>query len=177
MSAKNMVAKVSSAKIGVKAFNPSEYVNENLNEEDVMKIKQIFDVFDSDHSGSISPKEMQQAIRRLNMEIEAQSIMDIIKDVDEDGDCEVNFKEFLKIFGFSASIDEEKTLDDLFHTFDEDNDGLISFDDFARISQKVGERYSDNELKEMIEYAGKEVPGKVTRQEFEIIVTKKYPKV
>jgi len=103
--------------------------------------------------------------------------MDIIRDIDEDGDCEVDFSEFLKIFGFSASIDEEKTLDDLFQAFDEDKDGFVTFEDFARISQKVGERYSENELKEMIEYAGREVPGKVSRAEFEIIVTKQYPQV
>lgn len=82
--------------------------------------------------------------------------MDIIKDIDEDGDSEVGFKEFLKIFGFSASIDEEKTLEELFKAFDEDNDGYVTFEDFSRISGKVGERYSDNELKEMIDYASRE---------------------
>lgn len=66
-------------------------MTENLNEEEILKVKQIFDVFDSDRSGSISPKEMQEAIKRLNMESEAQTIMDIIKDIDEDGDCEVDF--------------------------------------------------------------------------------------
>jgi len=52
-------------------FNPLDYVTENLNEEEILKVKQIFDVFDSDRSGSISPKEMQEAIKRLNMESEA----------------------------------------------------------------------------------------------------------
>lgn len=43
-----------------------------MNEEEVLRVKAIFEVFDSDHSGKISPKEMQEAITRLNMEGEAQ---------------------------------------------------------------------------------------------------------
>lgn len=56
---------------------------------------------------------------------------------------EVDFKEFLSIFGFSSAIHEEKTMEDLFTAFDEDSDGFIGYDDFIRISQSVGERYTE----------------------------------
>ena len=36
-------------------FDPSRYVSKNLPENDVKKLKECFDIFDSDHSGQISP--------------------------------------------------------------------------------------------------------------------------
>ncbi|EAS06132.1 EF-hand protein (macronuclear) [Tetrahymena thermophila SB210] len=158
-------------------FNPRDYITDNLDEEQIKKIKEIFDVFDSDRSGKISPKEMQDAIKKLNMEAEAQTIMDIIADADNDDDCEIDFSEFLKIFGFTATFEEDKTLDDLFNVFDEDRDGFVTYEDFYRICRKINERYSENELKEMIEYASKEEKGKVSKAEFENIVKKKYAAV
>ena len=35
----------------VPAFNPKDYVTPNLKEEEVIKIKEIFDIFDYDKSG------------------------------------------------------------------------------------------------------------------------------
>lgn len=73
---------------------------------------------------------MQEAIKKLKMEAEAQTIMDIIADADNDGNCEINFEEFLKIFGFTSTFEEDKTMDDLFNVFDEDQDGFVAVEDF-----------------------------------------------
>jgi len=49
-------------------FDFKKYVRPGLNEEDILKIKEIFDVFDYDKSGKISPNELSVAIKALNME-------------------------------------------------------------------------------------------------------------
>ena len=49
-------------------FDPKLYVKPGLSEEDILKIKEIFDVFDYDKSGQISPSELEVAIKALNME-------------------------------------------------------------------------------------------------------------
>jgi Ca2+-binding EF-hand superfamily protein len=36
------------------AFDPSKYTNKNMNSETVIKLKEVFDLFDNDHSGQIS---------------------------------------------------------------------------------------------------------------------------
>jgi len=43
-------------------------VKPGLTEEDVRKIKEIFDIFDYDKSGEISPEELKNAITALGME-------------------------------------------------------------------------------------------------------------
>jgi centrin-1 len=76
-------------------FKPKDYVTPNLKEEEVVKIKEIFDIFDYDKSGNISPEELKTAITALGMEQEAQKIMDLVNDLDTDKNAEIDFGEFL----------------------------------------------------------------------------------
>ena len=48
--------------------------------------------------------------------------------------------------------------------------------DFKRINELVGERYTDNELKEMIDFGDKDRDGFVNWEEFRTVVLKEYPK-
>lgn len=43
----------------VKGFNPKSYVRPGLTEEDVTQIKEAFDIFDTDGSGTVEPKELK----------------------------------------------------------------------------------------------------------------------
>jgi centrin-1 len=65
-------------------------------------------------------------------------------------------------------------LKDLFNQFDQDGRGLVSADDFKRINDLVGERYSDNELREMVEYADKDKDGLINWDEFKTVVQRQY---
>lgn len=38
----------------IETFDPSKYTNANRTAEDVLKLKEVFDLFDYDHSGQIS---------------------------------------------------------------------------------------------------------------------------
>ena len=49
-------------------FDQKSYETPNLKEEEVVKIKEIFDIFDYDKSGNISPQELKTAITALGME-------------------------------------------------------------------------------------------------------------
>lgn len=77
------------------SFKPKDYVTPNLKEEEVVKIKEIFDIFDYDKSGNISPEELKTAITALGMEQEAQKIMDLVNDLDTDKNAQIDFGEFL----------------------------------------------------------------------------------
>lgn len=40
-------------------FDPEQYVKPNLPKEEVLEIKNAFDIFDNDKSGSIDPAELK----------------------------------------------------------------------------------------------------------------------
>jgi Ca2+-binding EF-hand superfamily protein len=51
---------------------------------------------------------------------------------------------------------------------------LITVDDFKRINDLVGERYTDIELQEMVEFADKDKDGKINWDEFKAVVLREY---
>lgn len=59
------------------------------------KLRQVFDEFDVDHSGSVSLDEMFQAADSLELGIPPEKLAKLIKATDTDGSGEVDFEEFL----------------------------------------------------------------------------------
>ena len=59
------------------------------------KLKQVFNEFDVDHSGSVSLDEMFQAADSLDLGIPPEKLAELIKATDTDGSGEVDFEEFL----------------------------------------------------------------------------------
>lgn len=45
----------------------------------VNKMKEVFDIFDYDHSGQISIDELINTVKALNMENEAKNILSIVQ--------------------------------------------------------------------------------------------------
>jgi Ca2+-binding EF-hand superfamily protein len=49
-------------------FDPTYYVTKNLPVDDVVKLKECFDIFDFDKSGMVSSEELMNAIRALGLD-------------------------------------------------------------------------------------------------------------
>ena len=49
-------------------FDASEFARPGLSEDEVMEIKEAFDLFDSDGGGSIDPGELKAAMTSLGFE-------------------------------------------------------------------------------------------------------------
>ena len=70
--------------IDSKKFDPSQYIRQGVTEEEVIEIKEAFDLFDMDLGGSIDPKELQAAMKSLGFEAKNQTIYKMIADLDTD---------------------------------------------------------------------------------------------
>lgn len=66
-------------------------------------------------------------------------------------------------------------LKDLFNQFDTSKNGLILVDDFKTINDLVGERYTEQEIREMVEFADKDKDGFINWEEFQAVVLKEAP--
>ena len=49
-------------------FNANKYIRPGLTEDEIEEIKEAFDLFDTDGSGSIDPKELRAAMQSLGFE-------------------------------------------------------------------------------------------------------------
>ena len=68
-----------------------------LSDDEVEELRQAFDLFDTDGSGTIDPKELRAAMQSLGFETKNQTIYQMIQDIDKDGDGDVDFDEFLDL--------------------------------------------------------------------------------
>merc|ERR1712164_201728 len=107
-----------------------------LTEEQKQEIKEAFDLFDTDGSGSIDAKELKVAMRALGFEPKKDEIAKMIADVDDSGDGEIDFDEFMVMM--TAKMGEKDSRDDLlkaFRVFDSDGTGGINFNNLSRVAK------------------------------------------
>jgi centrin-1 len=79
------------AKKEKKGFNAKSYERPGLTEEEVLEIKEAFDLFDTDGGGSIDPKELKAAMTSLGFESKNATIYQMIADLDADGTGQIEF--------------------------------------------------------------------------------------
>ena len=106
-----------------------------LTEDQKNEIREAFDLFDTDGSGTIDAKELKVAMRALGFEPNKEEIRRLIEQVDQDGSGNVDFKEFLKMMTTKLSErDSHEEMIKAFRLFDDDETGKISFRNLKRVA-------------------------------------------
>jgi len=155
-------------------FNVQKYQRPGLTEDEIEEIKEAFDLFDTDGSGHIDPKELKAAMQSLGFESKSQTIFQMIADLDKNANKQLDFEEFLDLM--TARMSDKDTREDInkvFKLFDEDNTGSVSIKNLRRVAKELGENLTDEELTEMIERADSNGDGAVSADDFYNIMTKK----
>ena len=97
-----------------------------LTEEQKQEIKEAFDLFDTDGSGTIDAKELKVAMRALGFEPKKEEIRKMIADADRDGSGVIDFPEFLDMMTQKmAERDPREEMLKAFRLFDDDETGKI----------------------------------------------------
>ncbi|KAF6090181.1 centrin 2 [Phyllostomus discolor] len=68
-----------------------------LTAEQVQEIRQAFDLFDTDATGTIDVKELKVAMRALGFEPKKEEIKKMITEIDKEGTGKMNFNDFLTV--------------------------------------------------------------------------------
>ncbi|KAF4040379.1 EF hand [Phytophthora infestans] len=131
--------------------NAKTYERPGLSEEEIEEIREAFNLFDTDGSGTIDPKELKAAMQSLGFEAKNQTIYQMIGDIDKDGSGSIDFEEFLDMM--TAKMSDKDSRED--------------------IQKELGETMTDAELLEMIERADTDQDGEINAEEFYAIMTKK----
>lgn len=63
------------------------YERPGLSEEEIEEIREAFNLFDTDGSGTIDPKELKAAMQSLGFEAKNQTIYQMISDIDKVTTC------------------------------------------------------------------------------------------
>ena len=87
-------------------------MSKQLQEEKVIKCKEVFDLFDKNKDGTITTKELGDVMRDLGANPTQAELQEMINEVDKDGSGKIEFKVFLELFGRKKEEKEEKEIYD-----------------------------------------------------------------
>ena len=154
-------------------FQANKYLRPGLTEDEIEEIKEAFDLFDTDGSGSIDPRELRAAMQSLGFEAKNQTIYQMITDLDKNKNNSIDFEEFLDMM--TARMSDKDSRDDIakvFRLFDDDNSGVITLRNLRRVAKELGETMTVEELQEMLERAASD-GNEISSEDFYTIMTKR----
>jgi len=156
-------------------FNPKDYEHLGIPIEDVKLIKEAFDLFDSDKSGSISTFELKEALETIQLNSESATLKNIMENLDADKNGTVDFNEFISLLSAKAAVGD--TRDDLRKVFDLFTGGKtnkITIETLRGIAAELTDlNLTESEMREMILRADTDKDNGVSFEEFYQIMTKK----
>ena len=148
-----------------------------LSNDEVDEIRQAFDLFDTNGTGKIDPKELKAAMQSLGFDSKNPTIYSLIADLDTPEAAKnggVNFDDFVGSINNKLGDKESKEgIHRIFELFiDDPNADTITLSSLKKIAQELGENMSAEELKDMLERASAN-GTELTFDEFYEIMTKK----
>ena len=142
-------------------------MTENLSDEKITEFKAAFGLFDKDRDGSITTKELGTVMRNLGANPTKVELNAMIKEVDENDDGTIDFKEFLYLMVRKMKdTDTEEELLEAFKVFDRDSNGYITSHELRHVMSKLGENLTPEDLEQMIKEADIDGDGQIDYEEF-----------
>ncbi|XP_045324281.1 centrin-4-like [Leopardus geoffroyi] len=135
-----------------------------LNETQKQEIKEAFDLFDVDGSGTIDVKELKIAIQALGFDPKKEEIKKMIAEIDKEGNGTISFEDFFAIM--SVKMSEKEEVLKAFKLFDDDDTGSITLNNIKRVAKELGDNLTDDELQEMLDEADRDRDGEISEEEF-----------
>ena len=68
-----------------------------MDEEQYQEFRDAFNIFDVDHSGTISVSELRKVLRAMGKEMSNEQVLEMMREVDKDGNNEIDFIEFVNL--------------------------------------------------------------------------------
>lgn len=149
---------------------------QNSSSEENVELRQAFDLFDVKETGKIDPSEIKETMKQLGFDSKNPTIFQIIEDLDTPDSKKnggISFSEFSELMtkrlGDKESKEGVRRIFDLF--VDDVNAEYIPLESLKKIAKELGDKSSDDELKDMIECASKN-NGKLSFDDFYYIISK-----
>ncbi|XP_042479633.1 calmodulin-like protein 30 [Macadamia integrifolia] len=136
----------------------------------VDEMKRVFDKFDANKDGKISPEEYCSLLKALGKPRPEREVAKIFEVADLDGDGFIDFKEFMVVLCNGSGI---RTMDirNAFHIFDFDMKGRIGAKEVREMLVRLGERCSHTDCMRMVRGADANGDGFIDMDEFITMMT------
>jgi calmodulin len=143
---------------------------DTLSAEQIQEFRQAFDIMDRDGNGAITVEDLGKVMRAFNQSANHSELQDMIREVDADGNDEVDFTEFLALMSRQMrQSDIEEELRQTFAIIDRDKDNFVNAQDLRRLLIDLGLDASAQVIRSMITEADRDRDGKISFDEFRLL--------
>jgi len=169
-----MMIKLLNRRIRADCIDYRDYLADAL----ISRYEQMFRQYDASGDGSISREELEDMLQKLNINLTAIQIDEVIAEVDKDGSGEIEFDEFLsmmaKLGGARKKIRpreyiDRETLDQyhqVFAFFDKDNSGEISVKELDQCLRKMNVVLRQDQVNQLLQKYDDDNSGAIEFPEF-----------
>ncbi|XP_057436347.1 calcium-dependent protein kinase 26-like [Lotus japonicus] len=139
-------------------------IAENLSEEEIAGLKEIFKMIDTDNSGQITFEELKIGLKKFGANLNESEIYDLMQAADVDNSGTIDYGEFIAATLHLNKVEREDHLVAAFSYFDKDGSGYITQDELQQACEEFG--LGDVRLEEMIREADQDNDGRIDYNEF-----------
>ncbi|CAK87884.1 unnamed protein product (macronuclear) [Paramecium tetraurelia] len=143
-----------------------------LTEDEIEEIKEAFNLFDTEGTGRVDPRELKAAMQSLGFDQKNPTIFNMIAELENEG-TDIDFDQFLDAITSKLGNRESRDgINKIFDLFDDDGSNSINLNNLKRVAKELGETMTAEELGEMLERAASNGRD-ISREDFYNIMVKR----
>ncbi|OMO79639.1 hypothetical protein CCACVL1_13526 [Corchorus capsularis] len=149
-------------------------IAENLSEEEIIGLKEMFKSMDTDNSGTITYEELKAGLPKLGTRLSESEVRQLMEAADVDGNGAIDYIEFITATMHMNRMEREDHLYTAFQYFDKDNSGYITMEELEQALKKYN-MGDEKTIKEIIAEVDTDRDGRINYDEFVAMMRKGNP--
>ncbi|XP_030500749.1 calcium-dependent protein kinase 1 [Cannabis sativa] len=149
-------------------------IAENLSEEEIMGLKEMFKSMDTDNSGTITYEELKAGLPKLGTKLSESEVRQLMEAADVDGNGTIDYIEFITATMHLNRMEREEHLFTAFEYFDKDKSGYITMEELEQALKKYN-MGDEKTIKEIIAEVDTDNDGRINYEEFVAMMRKGNP--
>ncbi|KAJ4952821.1 hypothetical protein NE237_029653 [Protea cynaroides] len=151
-------------------------IAENLSEEEIMGLKEMFKSIDTDNSGTITFEELKVGLPKLGTNLSESEVWQLMEAADVDGNGAIDYIEFISATMHMNRLEKENHLYTAFEYFDEDKSGYITMEELEQALKKYN-MGDEKTIEEIIAEVDTDNDGRINYDEFVAMMRKGNPEL
>ncbi|KAL4491844.1 hypothetical protein ABPG72_006099 [Tetrahymena utriculariae] len=154
-------------------FDASKYVCEELDAEEIIQLREVFNRWDHDQSGTLAPNELKLALMQYEKNISQTQINQLLGVVDIEEKGEIDFDNFISIYKKEVIL---KFINIMYNQYDIKKQGYLTIQDLAQFTErKLKKRESEETLIKIIQTVGN--GQQITKNQFITVLLNHFKKL
>ncbi|KAE9596526.1 hypothetical protein Lal_00007327 [Lupinus albus] len=151
-------------------------IAENLSEEEIIGLKEMFKSMDTDNSGTITFEELKTGLPKLGTKLSESEVRQLMEAADVDGNGTIDYIEFITATMHMNRVEREDHLYKAFEYFDSDRSGYITTEELESALKKYN-MGDEKTIKEIIAEVDTDHDGRINYDEFVAMMRKGNPEL